>query len=222
MDHKKEIINCIVNMSGKYSPYQIFSDWVTTMALAISNSVQIFHDSVWQDRESEYIGIMQKYTLEEQKKFVEMLVWLGDALEEQIEDVLGEVYMKANMGSSITGQFFTPFHVSELCARMSLPATAEEYDGKPIELNEPSCGGGGMIIAAAKVLNDAGINYQKVMNVVAQDLDWKAVYMTYVQLSLLGISAVCVQGNTLAEPLDLNKTEPGHMLYTPRKRGALL
>lgn len=78
-----------------------------------------------------------------------------------------------------------------------------------------------MIIAAAKVLKDRGINYQNVMKVVAQDLDWKAVYMCYTQLSLLGINAVVVQGNTLEEP-DW-RTRPKECIFrTPKNMGLLI
>lgn len=79
-----------------------------------------------------------------------------------------------------------------------------------------------MIIAAAAVLNEKGINYQNILEVVAQDLDWKGVYMCYVQLSLLGISAACVQGDTLMEPYDQIRTPKSHVLITPRKAGLLI
>lgn len=62
----------------------------------------------------------------------------------------------------------------------------------------------------------------KAMDVVAQDLDWKGVYMCYVQLSLLGISAICVQGDTLMNPYVKGKTERSHILITPMKAGMLL
>ena len=88
-------------------------------------------------------------------------------------------------------------------------------------MNEPSRGSGGMIIAAAKVLKDRGINYQNVLKAVAQDLDWKAVYMCYVQLSLLGIDAVVVQGNTLSDP-DW-RTRPKECIFrTPKNMGMLI
>ena len=78
-----------------------------------------------------------------------------------------------------------------------------------------------MIIAAAKVLKDRGINYQKCMRVVAQDLDWKAVYMCYVQLSLLGINAVVVQGNTLTDP-DWMLRPPECIFRTPNRMGMMI
>lgn len=217
---KEHIIDMLTKMSGKYSAYEIFSDWIRCCALTISNSCQLIHNKVWKDREQSYIDTMRKYTHEEQMIFCEMLAYLTDALEEDISDVLGEVLMKSNMGSKDAGQFFTPFHVSKLTAKMALPAEPDA-DGK-IKLNEPSCGGGGMIIAAAAILHEKGINYQQVLEVVAQDLDWRGVYMTYIQLSLLGIKAICVQGDTLNEPYIAGKTSQAHILYTPAWRGMLI
>ena len=218
-NRKKDIIRIIENISGKYSAYEVFTDWIRCCALAISNSCQLMHNSVWQEREQMYIDTMRKYTLDERQKMIEMFHMLSETLEAEMTDVLGEIYMAAGMGSKAAGQFFTPFHLSKLCAAMSVPVLDE--NGK-CKINEPSCGGGGMIIATASVLKEKGINYQKVMDVVAQDLDWKGVYMCYLQLSLLGIKAVCVQGDTLMHPYDPKRTESSHILYTPARMGVLL
>ena len=224
-DCKKEIIQIINAMSGKYSGYEIFTDWIRCLALAIENSTHMIHNKEWKDREQLYIDTMRKYNPEEHEKFGELTACLVDALEEGPDDILGKVYMEAGMGSKIAGQFFTPFHLSVLCARIGLHEQIEDYKAgrlDKITVNEPSCGGGAMIIAAAKVLQEHEINYQKAMDVVAQDLDWKGVYMCYVQLSLLGISAICVQGDTLCDPYVEGKTKRSHIMRTPMKAGMLL
>lgn len=218
MDRRKEMIREINCMAGRYSPYEVFTDWIRCCAIAVSNSCQLIQNWIWKEREREYKDTMNKYTLEERKKFVAMLHMLTETLEDEITDVLGGIYMESGMGSKTTGQFFTPFHISRLNAEAALA----EYDGNgKIRLCEPSCGGGGMIIAAAAVLKEKGINYQKTMDVVAQDLDWKGVYMCYLQLSLLGIRGICVQGDTLAEPYDSLTTNKRCILYTPAKMGML-
>ena len=79
-----------------------------------------------------------------------------------------------------------------------------------------------MIIAAAKVLREAGINYQRYMRVVAQDMDWKGVYMTYLQISLLGIRGIVVQGDTLAEPYMPGKTPRERIMVTPAEMGVMI
>lgn len=218
---KKQIIKMITGMAGKYSPYNIYSDWIETSALAIANTCTLHHDDLWKRREKDYVSTMMKYEEPERNRLREMFYLLVDALEEEISDVLGEIYMECGMGSKYTGQFFTPFHLSYLTAQCALWHKIKSFDGETITLNEPSCGGGGMIIAAFKVLKDAGINPQKYLKVVAQDLDWKGVYMTYLQLSLLGVKAIVVQGDTLMEPY-VHKYPRERILKTPAELGLLI
>lgn len=221
MNRKKDIIKAIEQISGKYSAYEVFTDWIRCMAMSISNTVTPFHGPIWKEREDLYLSTMNKYNPEEQTRLCEMTAWLAETLGDGPDDVLGDIYMKSGMGSKAAGQFFTPFHLSELCARLAI-SEEDIFTEDKIFLNEPSCGGGGMIIAVAKALHDAGVNYQKRLHVVAQDLDWKGVYMCYVQLSLLGIDAICVQGDTLMEPFNPHRTERSHMLFTPARMGVLL
>lgn len=54
-----------------------------------------------------------------------------------------------------------------------------------------------MLIAFAEAMRDMKLNYQTQLHVTARDLDIKAVHMSYVQLSLLGIPGVVIHGNTL-------------------------
>ena len=222
MDWKNEIIKTIQSMSGKYSAYEIFTDWIRCMALSISNSMSMIQDKIWQEREDMYADTMKKYEDQERMKLFEMFSKLIKALEEGPDDVLGDIYMKSGMGSKTAGQFFTPFHLSVLTAKCAVDISKIKSNDDKIEINEPSCGGGGMIIAVAKVLHEEKIDWQKRMKVVAQDLDWKGVYMCYVQLSLLGINAVCVQGDTLKEPYVHGKTSRRHILVTPAAMGVLL
>lgn len=216
MDRKKDIIKMIDTIAGKYSAYEVFSDWIRCCSLTISNYCQLNHDKVWEKREQEYLDTIKRYTPEEVNKFAKMLAMLTETLENP-SDALGEIYMESKMGSKAAGQFFTPYHLSKACAKLVM--MQPDKDGI-YRINEPSCGGGGMIIAAAEALKEQGVDYQKKMQVVAQDLDWKGVYMTYLQLSLLGINAICVQGNTLTEPYTEGYPEE-RILRTPANRGVL-
>ncbi len=210
-----DIIKEIEKISGDYSGYEIFSDWVKATAIGITNGSDMIRGKVWKKREEQYKDLVRKHGAEKMKTFADMTGMLCIALEENMEDVLGRIYMEAGLGSKQTGQFFTPFHISHMIARIRM---GEADEKEPVVLNEPSCGGGGMIIAAAKVLKEQGIDYQRIMKVTAQDLDWKGVYMTYVQLSLLGISATVIQGDTLAA----GAVSKEQILYTPKKKGMLL
>ena len=188
-DKADEIIKTIQSMAGKYGVDVIFADWVKIQALAYANQV-IFKQS----REEEYIETMKRYDRPEQEKLFEMTAWLVEWADEQFFDMLGYIYMHLELGSKKAGQFFTPYNICQLMARL------QEFDGSVKEVNEPACGAGGNIIALAEAMKEAGYNPQQLMKVVCQDIDTKAVYMAYVQLTLYGIPAIVYQTDTLLDP----------------------
>ena len=150
-----EIIKKIEELSGQYSGYEIFSDWIKAAALCIDNSAGNYNQEIYRKREEQYIEIAKKHP-EKMKDFADMTGMLVICLENNMEDALGKIYMQAGLGSKQTGQFFTPFHLSYLTAKIAVPEDASEQN--PYIMHEPSTGGGGMIIAAAKVLKDRGLN----------------------------------------------------------------
>ena len=221
-DYEQFIVDSIRAMSGKYTPYQVFSDWVTMTAMAISNACRMIHDRIYKEREERYRTIASKYSIDEMKRFGDMAGALSLVLEGKFADVLGEIYMKSGCGNSNTGQFFTPYHVSYLTAELGYSSQFDHCaENDVIEINEPSVGGGGMMIAIAQVAKEHGIDYQRKLHIVAQDLDYNGVYMTYIQLSLLGIRAIVVQGDTLME--NYKKGYDERRVYrTPAEMGVLL
>ena len=215
----EEIVKIITNMSGKYAPILIFEDFVKLATIAISNSTDVIHTKIWQKREQQYESIISKYTIKEFENFVKILGILVNLFEKEIYDYLGEIYMKCEMGNSRTGQFFTPFNLSELTAKLSIDNIEKiKQTNDIITLNEPACGGGGLILAYLKILKDNNINYQKRVKIIAQDLDFRSVYMTYIQLSLVGARAKVVQGDTLTKP-DIK--DENCIFYTPMWKGLL-
>ena len=217
---KKEIVKTIGNLSGRYAPYQIFYDWVKITALGIYNSCFFLHNKNWEKREKQYMEIESRYSENEMKRSSDMFGMLIILMDEERRDWLGEIYMDSGCANKETGQFFTPYNLSRACAKIALSAKKISED-KIIELNEPSTGGGGMMIAAVDILLEMGINPQKVLRVIAQDLDWIGVYMTYIQLSILGIDAIVVQGDTLVEPYKRGYPEE-RIMRTPKNMGLLL
>ena len=222
MQHRDFVIKSIENMSGRHSPYEVFADWVKMSAISIQNACVMIHDKVWKDREQQYMLIQKKYAKDEMMTFSNMLAAVTLTFDEKFDDALGDVYMRSGCGNKGTGQFFTPYHISYATAAAGYTNDIKKLSqDNVIEVAEPSCGAGGMIIAIAQLMKDNGLNPQRNMHVTAQDLDWTAVYMTYVQLSLLGIRATVVQGDSLAEPY-----KPGYpkerVWHTPAEMGALL
>ena len=221
MDYEKLIIDSIEKLSGRFSPYQVFTDWVSMAAISISNACRPLKDKIYMEREEKYLDTFKKYNKEELKMLTDMLGALTLCFEDKMCDMLGDIYMKSGCGSKRTGQFFTPYHLSYLTASLVYDEQISKLaESEILEVNEPSSGGGGMIIAVAEVMKNQGVNYQKQMHVVAQDLDWNSVYMTYVQLSLIGIKAVVVQGDTLLEPYRKGYDE-SRIFRTPMEVGVM-
>lgn len=200
MDYTREIIKKIDSMSGSKSSFQVFSDWVKCTALSIAQSVYYS-----EKREKQFLETIVEYPKDE---FAKMAGMLAETFEDKFCDVLGNLFMMSGWGNKNTGQFFTPYSLSLACANL------QDYSKEDIvEMNEPSAGAGGMVIAVAQTMKEQGANYQKKLRVIAQDLDWNALYMCYIQLSLLGIDAKCVQGDTLENKKSENIAE--NVFLTP-------
>jgi hypothetical protein len=145
-----------------------------------------------------------------------MLGELVLALEYGPDDVLGKVFGELDLGNSARGQFFTPYALCRLMARLNVGTGTEvrqriEQRGF-IRLNEPAVGAGAMVIAMAESLQEQQINYQQHLHVIAQDVDSRAVHMAYLQFSLLHIPAVVILGNTLTLEEREHWYTPAHIL----------
>ncbi|MCR5329613.1 MAG: N-6 DNA methylase, partial [Lachnospiraceae bacterium] len=119
------------------------------------------------------------------------------------QDFLGKLYMNLNLGSHWHGQFFTPYHVCELMAKMQIEEAdvKREIESKGyISICDPCVGGGAMLIAAASAFRKLKINYQDHAVFVGQDLDSVVAKMAYIQISLLGCPGYITVGNSLTNP----------------------
>ena len=70
-----------------------------------------------------------------------------------------------------------------------------------ITLHEMSVGGGAIVIAVAKLLSEWGNNPKENLLVVCNDLDKKAIYMSYIQFTLLDIPSVIFEMDTLTQEI---------------------
>ena len=117
------------------------------------------------------------------------------------QDVLGVLFHELELQNHYKGQFFTPYNVSLTMSKLSLGINGylnnlENEDF--IELGEPAAGAGGMVIASCQIASELNINYSAKMIWRLQDLDLMCVYMSYIQLNLIGAAAVVHHMNTLA------------------------
>ncbi|WP_197339774.1 N-6 DNA methylase [Ralstonia solanacearum] len=194
--HQKELVTLIEQNARRHRRHEVFRDFCELAALGISNRVDLLQ---YDAREARYLEIVKRYEREEVERFPHMLAHLVESLEQGHRDVLGGIFEAMQLADHWKGQFFTPFEVSTMIAKMMLSGAAAEIERKGfITLMEPAAGAGGMVIAAASTLLDEGINYQQTMHATLIDVDPTACHMAYVQMSLLHVPAIVIHGNALA------------------------
>ena len=183
--------------------WQIWADWTYLAASAISNSMDFR-----QDREDQYKKIVAQYDDTDLQIMAELLAIVTEELEENPEqDYLGSLYMTLGLSDHWKGQFFTPYSVCRAMAETTIPKNIiEVVDTKGyIKIADSACGGGATLIAAYNVakaqLEKIGRNAQNHILVIAQDISLMTACMCYIQLSLLGISAIVKVGNSLLNPI---------------------
>lgn len=211
--HREALVKLIRKASHGYHTWDVFADFVEMSAISMANAVDLRFKT---EREARYKAIVKRYDAETLALFPQMLGLLVEALEVEFGDVLGSVFMELELGNHYKGQFFTPYSICALMAQITL-YNYEEAKQKIqrngfISVNEPAAGAGAMLIAVAEHALNAGMNPQQEMHFTAQDVDSRAVHMCYLQMSLLGLPAVVILGNTLANEQREHWCTPMHVL----------
>ena len=223
-DPEKEFLRVFEKLSRLHSAWSVWQDFISMTAVGLSNAVDKRPD-IHRKREDEYLNIIKKYTKEEEKAFIELFALTTLALElNPAQDFLGELYMKLNLSNHWKGQFFTPWHVAEMMARMV--TSQEDLPGQIkkqgyISVCDTACGAGCILLVFADVCKSVcNVNYQQSVLFVGQDIDPIAAKMCYIQMSLLGCPGYVYIGNTITEPIsgsDFNPVvdRPEDLWFTP-------
>lgn len=128
------------------------------------------------------------------------------------QDLLGVAYTKLGLGDARRGQYFTPYNVCKMMAKMTMGdrgcLEAEIEEKGFITVGDPTAGCGAMLVAAANHLLEEGVNYQAHAFFDAQDIDELTAITCYVQMSLLGMAGRVAIGNSLTGDVR-------HELHTP-------
>lgn len=205
LDARKEFLKVFKQLTYRHRAWDIWRDFITMFACSISNSLDKTH---YDEREKMYLKIIRKYNKQEQNLFPELAAHTVVALEENPEqDFLGGIFMELGLGNGSNGQFFTPYHVCDLMAKIAMNNDVINEVKKKgyITINDSCCGAGATLIAgiheARRQLEKENLNFQNHVLVVAQDIDMTVALMCYIQLSLLGIAGFIKVGNTFTEPI---------------------
>ena len=210
----KDFGEIFVRLAERHGRHEVWSDFITMSACAVSNA----SDTRFQkEREAMYMAAIKRYTKDEADMLAQMLSYVIMALEENPEqDFLGEMFSGLNLHNEWRGQFFTPYHVGSFMAAINIESAKEELKQKEyITVNDCCCGAGCLLIAFVNEARKAKIDFQNRVVFVAQDLDFTAAMMCYIQLSLLGCKAVVKVGNSLTDPFIPADLEGSKVWYTP-------
>lgn len=217
LDSQKDFLNVFKQFSSRHRSWDIWRDFITMFACSLSNPTDKEH---YDEREALYLRTIKKYNKKEQELFPELAAHTVMALEKNPEqDFLGSIFMSLNLGNEHNGQFFTPYHVCELMAEVTMEDLVQkvEKDGY-ISIHDPCCGAGATLIAgihaARKRLEKEKLNYQNHILVAAQDIDMIVALMCYIQISLLGVAGYVKIGNSLTEPIT-NMDSRENCWFTP-------
>jgi len=170
--------------------YEIFNDWL------ILASAALYSWKKDKSVEEEYLQVVKQYKAPELDKLCQLLAITVEAFEEKTYDFLGEVFTEGNLSNEAKGQFFTPFHISQLMAKLII-GERNTPKNRIIRVIDPCCGSGGLLIAGILEMKERGINYQKDVLFSATDIDHRCARMCFIQLSLLAAPAIITCGNTL-------------------------
>lgn len=209
---QKDFLRVFSDLCCSKSDWQVWTDFIYLAAVAIANSVDRegpVHDA----REERCMTVLNGYRESERAQFPDLLEILVNALEQNPDqDFLGEMFMAMELGSHWHGQFFTPYSVCRMMAKMQITSSEKELKARGwVGVNDPACGAGALLIAARNEFAGHGIGWLQTF-FVAQDIDQNAGLMCYIQLSLLGCAGYVVIADTICNPLT------GPSILTPVQR----
>lgn len=201
-ESQKNIVRIMESMTGRFNLWDIWQDFIVMSAIAIANVMGGPHR---ESREQQYMDRAKKYSAKELEAFAEMIGEVTMEMDRNPDqDFLGELFMALDLGNEWKGQFFTPYSVCRMMAAMTYGNDLKEKVSKQgwVSVNDPACGAGALLIALANECRRPGndVNYQTSVLFVAQDIDFLAGCMCYIQLSLLGCPGYVVVDDTIAHP----------------------
>lgn len=195
---------------GRISRPQTFSDFLHFSALLLSARTDPVHTN---QRVESMERLKSNYRDEEWEAFHQGLVDLCSIFDHNVqiglyEDLFAIPFTKIGATSSALKQDFTPAAVGKMIGVISIPDKLTLPEDGFFSLGDRACGSGTLLLAGAQRIADSGYNPSAQLVIQAADIDARCVHMTYLQLTLYGIPAVVVQGNTM----DLNEHD---RWYTP-------
>lgn len=136
LDARKEFLRVFRQLTYRHRSWDVWSDFIIMFACALSNPVDKNH---FDEREALYLRTIKKYNKQEQPLFSELAAYTVVALEEnQEQDFLGSIYTELGLNSKEHEQIFTPYHICELMAEITMEDVVEKGQERRIHHPERS------------------------------------------------------------------------------------
>lgn len=211
MDFEKQFIDCFQKIAPQYRRSEVFFDFITISALEMY--LIIYKDRAENTLKERFHAAKSRYSQEEFTQLSKLFAITVKALTDKRDDFLGSVFMQLELGDNYKGQFFTPSHIADLMAKITLQGCEAVIEQQGfVTLSEPTCGSGVMAIGCVNALIDAGFNPQQQLWVECQDIDFTAAMICYIQLSLLHIPARIIVGDSLLNESNIEMYTLAHLM----------
>ena len=123
-DYKKEFCALMDRFRFRHSRWQVWNDFLSLSAISLAN---VMPGPKKEEREKQYLSIINSYQKEDQEVFPQMLGLVVLALEENPEqDFLGSLYHHLNLQQEQKGQFFTPYHICHFMSELQFAGDEKE------------------------------------------------------------------------------------------------
>lgn len=115
----EEFIKVFHEMSARYGRSELWYDYIDMHGIALANTCDLRCRDA---REEQYNAIVQKYDEKTVQQFAVLTaITMAALLENPEQDFLGTVYHNLGLSKSQAGQFFTPYNVGQMMARINMP-----------------------------------------------------------------------------------------------------
>ncbi|HID3974801.1 TPA: N-6 DNA methylase [Enterobacter cloacae] len=213
-DARRQFISVFRDTARNLRRWEVFSDFITLAASELDMARIRTPENIERSRE-----ICAKYGESDISNLHTLFGLMVCALEAKFHDFLGAIFMELELGDDRNGQYFTPYNVQSLMAKLLMPDIDETIRREGfVTVSDPASGAAGMIVAYAEILLEAGYNPSEQMFGSCIDIDPIAADMAFIQLSLLGIPAEVVTGNTLTMQLHRVRYTPVYYMNNFEKR----
>ncbi len=162
--------------------YELYRNWLEAVWCFLNAAVD----------PQAYKACLDRYSPAQGAEYARLLALYIEAVEATpFRDVLGELFMRLDVNSARSGQYFTPWSIAEMMARMQFDRHVFEQTAAEkgvVSVCDPAVGSGVMLLAFAKVVHDElGRRGTNKLRLYGTDIDLRCVHMCRIQLRMNGL-----------------------------------